>query len=86
MVHPQIAIHELSLLATAEKGGLHTPPSSAEAGIEQMGSKTANTYWLNAARQIDWIKPPTVAYGLVNGEAVRFGLTGESPTHSGQEG
>ena len=67
-MHPQIAIHKLSLLkpANAEEQTLHAPKDSGD-------STTGNLFWLNAARQIDWIKQPKVAYGVGAGEQVRCG-------------
>ena len=60
-MHPQIAIHKLSLLGNEKQSILHSPKDSAD-------SSTGNLFWLNAARQIDWIKQPKIAHGVAAGE------------------
>ena len=71
-MHPQIAIHKLSLLnkGTGEQI-LHAPKDSGE-------SSTGNLFWLNAARQIDWIKQPKIAHGVASGDQVSLGLRSNS--------
>lgn len=69
-LHPQRAIHKLSLLSSTSPNSVHLPTtlSPSTDGITAIGSEDAQAYWLNAARGIDWIKPPTVAYGKIDSE------------------
>ncbi|KAL8276541.1 hypothetical protein RQP46_011031 [Phenoliferia psychrophenolica] len=67
--HPQLEIHALSLLGTASKSPVvHDPARQSPPEIEPVGNADAQAFWLNAAKGIDWIKPPTVAHGLVEGD------------------
>ena len=40
----------------------HVLPSSYDSK-QATGSTSAQAFWLNAAKLIDWVKPPTIAYG-----------------------
>lgn len=70
-LHPQRAIHKLSLLSSVSKSSVHLPTTcvSQANDITAIGADDAQAYWLNAARGIDWIKAPTVAYGKINSDA-----------------
>ncbi|KAK4702650.1 propionyl-CoA synthetase, partial [Phenoliferia sp. Uapishka_3] len=69
--HPQLEIHALSLLTnTTKTSAIHGdhPARLPSDGIEPVGAADAQAFWLNAAKNIDWIKSPTVAHGLVKGD------------------
>ena len=58
MLHPQQAIHRLSLLAGPDdsEDPLHLPESFKNnqfEGVTRSGSISANAYWLNASKLID---------------------------------
>jgi hypothetical protein len=77
-LHPQVGVHALSLLNAPDASALHHPISlSAPQGIEMVGNEAAQTFWMNTARAIDWIREPTVAYGTVEGEKVSTISTAE---------
>ena len=80
--HPQLEIHALSLLSESKKkpAVIHDPAGPLGPGIESVGNADALAFWLNAAKSIDWIKPPTVAHGLVKGDIVRPGYCGDVGT------
>lgn len=72
-IHPQPANHTLSLLSAKDHDSLHKPISVVQAspdGIKTIGATPAQIWWLNAAKCIDWIKEPKIAYGHVEGELV----------------
>lgn len=60
-IHPQQAVHALSLLSSLSPPGVtHLQARSA---AEPQGSEDAQNFWLGAAKLISWSKAPTVAYG-----------------------
>lgn len=72
-MHPQQAVHKLSLLASTDKdtvNGSSNKTASSQPHISPVGSNTAQSFWLNAARNIDWAQQPSIAYGHVKGELV----------------
>ncbi|KDE03155.1 hypothetical protein MVLG_06350 [Microbotryum lychnidis-dioicae p1A1 Lamole] len=83
-MHPQQAINTLSLLSTplsadphsAESISIMLPtsgcrPSSSTSTTQALGNPNAQAFWLNASKTIDWVKPPSVAYGQVGREQER---------------
>lgn len=61
MVHPQRAIHALSLLNNTEAASIH-PSTELVANSPKNTSQDAQAFWLNAAKDIDWIKSPSIAH------------------------
>lgn len=73
--HPQLEIHELSLLGKEKPQATHHDPERQSApGIKTVGNADAQAFWLNAAKSIDWIKPPTVAHGIEQRDLVSVGM------------
>lgn len=74
LVHPQRAIHAISLLSNNPSGpstaGVHLPVSLTQdvPGVTKLGADAAQAFWMNAARDIDWFEEPAMAYGHVEGE------------------
>ncbi|SCV67911.1 BQ2448_5522 [Microbotryum intermedium] len=76
-MHPQQAINMLSLLS-APSSTDHLSPSSISillptslsnkrSSSKALGNPNAQAFWLNASRTIDWVKPPSTAYGHAEG-------------------
>lgn len=61
-VHPQQAVHALSLSSPSALVTHHQTRSGAEV-VEPQGGEDAQSFWIAASRLITWSKPPTVAYG-----------------------
>ncbi|ORY72401.1 putative amp-binding enzyme [Leucosporidium creatinivorum] len=73
-LHPQHAVHALSLLSSPSPPAAHHQARSGAAAVEPQGSDDAQSFWLAASKLIAWIKPPTVAYGTqgARGKATWF--------------
>lgn len=60
MVHPQRAIHKMSLLNNSEDSTIHPSTDLVKSGAH--GSADAQSFWLNAAKDIDWFVEPKIAH------------------------
>lgn len=70
--HPQQYVHEASLLSSKVDSHVLVPQSAAKAENAGHGNAAAQAFWLNAAKSIDWVQPPKLAYGVPqNGDKVR---------------
>ncbi|KAM0752423.1 acetyl-CoA synthetase-like protein [Meredithblackwellia eburnea MCA 4105] len=67
--HPQIDIHNISLMnpVIPSSGTNHGALKPAQ-GVKIIGDDHAQAFWMNAAKLIDWVEPPKIAHGLVEGE------------------
>lgn len=68
--HPNRSIHQLSLLSSESSAGVHSQKLERKGNVTPIGNDEAQAFWLNQSRCIDWIKQPTIAYGLVDGDKV----------------
>lgn len=71
MTHPQQLINKQSLIGEQASSTLNHAQSIIQGKpLKPLGNLDAQTFWLNAAKRIDWFKEPSVAYAQLEGDIV----------------